>query len=373
MRENEKLVVQSISDVSNIKIHGRTSVNKHPLALFWTGSAIELNVKGAELWIEVEADYDMYEPWISILINSVPVSRQMLTAGRHWTCIFRGMSENVTKNVKIVRDVQAMSGDSVCSLIIHSVKFDGEFLPVEDRPYRIEFIGDSITSGEGSIGAKKEEDWISMWFSAVYNYTALTAVALDADYRVISQSGWGVLTSWDNNPRCNIPDYYEKVCGILKGENNVALGAQEENDFTSWQPDIVVVNLGTNDGAAFHCPEWKDPVTGESHKQRIKEDGGFHEDDLKAFEEAAEKFLLKIRKYNKKAYIIWAYGMLGVPMMPAIRRAVEIYSRHSGDGKVSVLELPDTTWETVGARQHPGALAHERAAETLTEYIKKLL
>ena len=37
---------------------------------------------GSELWIEVEADYDIYEPWINIVINSVPVSRQMLTSGK---------------------------------------------------------------------------------------------------------------------------------------------------------------------------------------------------------------------------------------------------------------------------------------------------
>ncbi|HWT75128.1 MAG TPA: SGNH/GDSL hydrolase family protein [Mobilitalea sp.] len=373
MKGNDKLRIQSVSEIEHIKLHGRGTGNLSPLTLFWTGSGIELNVKASELWVEVEADYDLYEPWISILINSVPVSRQMLTAGRYWICIFRGMNENIVKNVRIVRDIQAMSGDPGCMLQLHAVKCDGEFMPIEDKPYKIEFIGDSITSGEGAIGAKQEEDWIPMWFSSVYNYTAMTAAALNADYRVISQSGWGVLTSWDNNPKCNIPDYYEKVCGVLNGEKNKAQGAWEMNDFASWKPDVVVVNLGTNDGGAFHSPEWKDEATGETHKQRLKEDGTFQEEDLKAFEEAAVNFLIKLRKYNTNAQIVWAYGMLGIPMMPAIRRAVDAYAAKTGDKKVSVVELPDTTQETVGARQHPGAPAHEKAAEALTKHLKQLL
>jgi len=373
MNENEKLKVYSLSDIKNLKVHGRTTGGLTPLTLFWTGSAIELNVKGSELWIEVEADYDTYEPWISIVINSVPVSRLMLTVGRYWVCIFRGMNETTIKNVRIVKEVQAMSGDPSCSMQIHAVKSDGEFMPVETKPYKFEFIGDSITSGEGAIGAKAEEDWISMWFSAINNYSAMTADALNADYRIVSQSGWGVLTSWDNNPYANIPEYYEKVCGILTGEKNEALGAFKENDFTSWQPDIVVVNLGTNDGGAFYSPEWKDEATGKTHKQRLNEDGTFHEEDIKSFEQAAEKFLIKLRKYNEIANIIWVYGMLGLPMLPAIFRAVDAYTKKTGDKKVSVFQLPNTLDETVGARSHPGILAHEKAAKELTEYVKQML
>jgi len=302
-----------------------------------------------------------------------PVGRQMLPAGRYWIPVFRGMDEDTTKNIRIVRDVQAMSGDPNCSLQIHALKADGEFSPVEERPFKIEFVGDSITSGEGSFGAKAEVDWISMWFSALNNYATLTAEALNAEHRILSQSGWGVLTSWDNNPNFNMPDYYEKVCGVLSGEKNEALGAFEENDFDAWQPDVIVVNLGTNDGGAFYSPEWKEEATGRVFKQRLNEDGTFNEEDLASFENAAEAFLAKLRKYNKHAYIVWAYGMLGLPMMPSIYRAVSAYSKRTGDKKVSVFQLPNTTEETVGSRTHPGALSHEKAARELTGYLHQFL
>nr|WP_275440375.1 SGNH/GDSL hydrolase family protein [Paenibacillus sp. ACRRY] len=362
-----------MSEIQNLKVHGRTTEQRTPLTLFWTGSAIELRVTGSELWVEVESDYDIYEPWISILINGVPVSRQMVTAGRYWICVFRGMSEGTVKNVRIVKDVQAMSADPGCLLQFYALKSDGAFLPMEEKPYKIEFIGDSITSGEGAIGARAEEDWIPMWFSAIHNYTYMTAEAMNADYRVVSQSGWGVLTSWDNNPNNNIPDYYEQVCGLLAGENNQALGAGDQHDFESWQPDVVVINLGSNDGGAFQTPEWRDPVTGKVHKQRLNDDGSYHEEDLTAFENAVDRFLVKLRKNNPKAQLVWAYGMLGSPMMPAIYRAVDRYTKRTGDRMVSILQLPDTTEETIGARTHPGELSHRRAAETLAEYLQGIL
>lgn len=367
-----RLKTMPLSESAHLKVHGRTTGELSPLALFWSGSALELNVSGSELWVEVESDYSAYEPWISILINQVPISRMMVTSGRRWICIFRGMSEKVVKNVRIIRDVQAMSGDPECYLTVHGLKTDGELHPVEDKPMKIEFIGDSITSGEGAIGAKQEEDWISMWFSSVDNYAAMTAAALNAEYRIISQSGWGVLTSWDNNPHCNIPDYYSKICGVLTGERNAALGAGQENDFSAWQPDVVVINLGTNDGGAFNNPEWKDEVTEETHKQRMNADGTLHPEDVRAFEAAVIGFLSKLRKYNQNAQLVWTYGMLGNLMEPAIREALETYIAQTGDGKVSYVSLPDTTEATVGARWHPGKLSHEAAARALTEYIRKL-
>lgn len=373
MNGKDSCVTRKLSDVEQVKVHGRTTTRRDPLTLFWTGSAVEFNVTGSELWVEFEVDYETYEPWISVVINGASVSRQMLVRGRYWVCVFRGMNSTVAKNIRVVKDVQPMSADTRSVLQVHGVKSDGEFLPVADKLCSIEFIGDSITSGEGAIGAKSEEDWIPMWFSATYNYASLTAQTVNADYRIISQSGWGVLTSWDNNPHGNIPDCYEKVCGVLAGERNAALGAFDDYDFSTWQPHVVVVNLGSNDGGAFHSPEWRDEATGETHKQRLNEDGTYHREDLAAFEAAAVEFLVKLRRYNPQAHIVWAYGMLGMPMMPAIYRAVDAYEKNSGDRHVSIFQLPDTTDETIGARRHPGALAHARAADELAGYIKRLL
>ncbi|MGN0143854.1 MAG: SGNH/GDSL hydrolase family protein, partial [Clostridium sp.] len=326
----------------------------------------------SELWMDIEVDYDLYEQWISIEINGEFISRQMITKGSYSICIFRGMNNEKVKNVRIYKEVQPMNKDNNCIFLIHGLRTDGEFREIQDKKIKIEFIGDSISSGEGIIGAKQEEDWIPMFFGVIDNYAVKTAKKFDADFRIISQSGWGVLSSWDNNPNYALPKYYEQICGVVNGERNKQLGAWEPNDFNSWKPDFIVVNLGTNDGSAFTSPEWNDEFTNKKFKQHIDEDGNYNKNDVKRFEEAVIKFLCKIRKNNKDSKIIWAYGMLGTSMMEYIYHAVYEYKREYNDKNVYITQLSAITEETIGARKHPGKLNHQIASEQLFEFISSL-
>lgn len=74
---------------------------------------------------------------------------------------FRGMTPGKAKHVRLLKDVQAMHDDPAHLLQITGLEYaGGDFLPLPEPQYRLEFVGDSITSGEGAIGAKPEEDWV---------------------------------------------------------------------------------------------------------------------------------------------------------------------------------------------------------------------
>lgn len=363
-----------LNEVKELHVYGRTSGITQPLTLFWTASGIEVNVKATELWIEVEVDFDLYEPWISVTIDGAVVSRQMLVKGRYYLPIMRQMDADTMRNIRILREVQAMSADEKCMLRIHGIRMDGEFCPITPKAGKIEFIGDSITSGEGLVGARKEQNWNSMVFGTTRNYTVLTSDALNLDYHVISQSGWGTLSSWDGDPKCNIPAYYEKVCGLLTGEQNQNLGAFETYDFASWQPDVVVISLGTNDAGAFRQPsQYVDESTGKLFDQKMNEDGTFDADCVKRLQDAMVAFLGKVRYYNPAAHILWDYGMMDTALNDCIIEAVDRYSKANGDGNVTSLEMPIVTDETIGSRAHPGEECHRLFAEKLRPEIEKYL
>jgi lysophospholipase L1-like esterase len=317
--------------ISSAFIHklGRANVNGE---LHHSASGVRLNVKCAELWLSVTADYTANEPWLAVIINGAVISRFALPQGTSELLLFRGMNPDVAKEVTILRETQAMFND--CTATIDSFLTDdsGELLAVYERPLKIEVIGDSITSGEGAIGAALEQDWISAFFSAVNAFPWKLGEKLAAEVRVVSQSGFGVTCSWDGGKFGALPNFYGQA----------VLFRDEPYDFAAWQPDAIVVNLGTNDSGGNANPE--------------------------EFENAAFEFFRQIRTHNPKAHIVWAIGMIGKPFWTQLEHAIERF----GDENCSLIELPEVTPETVGARGHPGELCHEAAADVIAAHLRKV-
>lgn len=371
--ETKMISESAVGEINEIKIHGRTTDRRDPLTLFWTASGFEVNVTGSELWVEVESAYEVFEPWFSYTVNGDWIGRQMLPKGRYWVPLFRGMSPEPVKNVRFYKDLQAMSDDGESFIHIHALRYDGEFLPVKEKERKVEFIGDSITSGEGTFGAKEETDWIPMFFSVQRGYAHLTAKALDAEYRIFSQSGFGIHHGWDNNLHSALPRFYREVCSIMPGETCRKLGGAEKWNFESWQPDVVVINLGTNDVSGFKQPMWTDEKTGESYKAHCEADGSMSGEDLALIREGVKNFLTVVRECNPEALIIWCYGMLGYELQETLLDAIAAYRRESGDCHVCYLSLPEAKGDTLGSREHPGYPNHQQAAGLLANFIQDKL
>lgn len=359
----------SLRALPQVRLLGRRPECSGPVPLFHTASGLECIFTGSELTLCLEAGFSLYEPWISVELNGAWIARFPVQAGRSEVTLFRGMTPGVPKHIRVLKDVQAMHDDPDHYLLLTGLRFpDGDFQPLPQPAYRLEFIGDSITSGEGAIGAKGEEDWVSPFFSAVNHYARMTADALGAEWRIVSQSGWGLLSSWDNDPHRRVMAYYDTICGLAAGPHNAALGAQQPYRFDAWPADAVILNLGTNDNNAMDNPPWTDPATGQAYAQRPTPE------HLAALEQSAVDALKQVRARNPQAWIIWAFGMLGEGRMDAIlRAAVARVQAETGDEKIRYLSLPAATSETLGARQHPGVKCHAQAAQVLTSYLQSIL
>lgn len=356
---------------SNLRPLGRTVWSDDALALFWTGSGIECMTDSSELWLEMRADFDQYEPWISVELDGAWFLRMPVPKGESRVCLFRGLTTRRPRRVRILKDVQPMQADPSHLLLFTAMAAERDFLPLPAPACRLAFIGDSITSGEGALGPQQEEDWVSALFSAENNYAKLTADALGAEFQIVSQSGWGVLSGWDNNPTHTLPRIYPFVCGPAEGAGNIALGAHQPYDFTSWKADAVIINLGTNDDGAFNNPQWTGPH-GEHFQQHLLEDGSYAPADAARLRGAVVDFLGTVRRANPTAKMVWAYGMLGHRLAPVLIQALEEYRAVSGD-EVTFCLLPDTPAQALGARQHPGIASHRAAADVLIQTLHKLL
>ena len=182
----EQLTTATLTQLPQVRALGRHT-GRDPLTLFWTASGIELEFTGSDLWVDLFADYVVVEPWVSVELNGAWVARFAVNPGKSRVCLFRGMTPGKAKHVRLLKDVQAMHDDPAHLLQITGLEYaDGEFLPLPEPVYRLEFVGDSITSGEGAIGAKPEEDWVGAFFSAENHYGRLTADALGAEIALLA-------------------------------------------------------------------------------------------------------------------------------------------------------------------------------------------
>lgn len=372
-----------LNEIENKRILGRSTgdagKSDKPLTLFWGAAALELNVKAKEVWIKVSSLYDTYEPWIAVEVNGFPTSRFMVHSGdAQWICVAANLNCDKENLITIYKDTQPMTGEAHHSLFIHEVGLSDEgcFCPLKSRKGKIEFVGDSITSGEGLAGGPDEGDWITQWFCASKTYAVQTAKALDYDWSVLSQCGWGICWGWDGNRNSVMPPHYNEVCSVMWGDYQNSLGADEKFDFKDGS-DLVVINLGTNDNGAFSQAPWKDE-NGVEHVLSLDEKGKASEKDGQIIADTVGKFLTNVRKCNPRAKIIWVWGMITLNAAPdCIKAGIEKYKNESKDNKVYTLlldsmEALEVNLDDKGSRGHPGPKTHKAAAEALVKFIKTL-
>ena len=343
-----------LNETDSYVLFGRNSVNENGIALFWTGSAMEFNIKASCLYVHIDCGYDNSELMLDIIIEGERTQKIVLEKGLHRYQVFAGMNTEMPVRVRLVRDTQCMTDEKKHYLVIKKLESDGEFVKKPEYDIQMEFIGDSLTSGEG-CGLTKRAEWIPVVFDATENYAYKVAQILSARYSVLSQSGWGLYASYDADTTHNLPNFYDQICGTVNDATAInEFGAHEKWDFSNQELDFVVINLGTNDGSGMKAGK-----IGEK-------------EFLAGFRKKAIGFLKTIRNHNRSCTILWVYGMLGTDMEGYIKEAIDAYKKETGDSRVEYLRLAECKGEDLGVRYHPTPAAHEKAAKNIAEHIQSL-
>lgn len=228
--------------------------------------------------------------------------------------------------------------------IIGYVEFVGLYCeslskPSNQHKRKIEFIGDSITSGMGSFMSDIPCD-SGTWYdqhSAWYSYASITARKLQADYHLTSESGIGLIRSCCDKP-ITMPGVFNKV--------NIANDSIVWN-FSRFQPDVVSICLGQNDGI---------------------------QDSLQ-FTSAYIKFISTVRQAYPSTQII----CLTSPMADAkLRKALSNYldgivqyCRAQGETKIAMHTFQKSY--NAGCGAHPDKAQHMQIADELAAYLKQVM
>ena len=223
---------------------------------------------------------------------------------------------------------------------------------------KIEFIGNSITCGYGNEGLKKEEGFDYATENHYYSYASITARNLEAQHWVVARSGIGAYRNYagpkTGNPESNMLAQYEYVGYAWKPDlRKEATFLNEKWDFRRYQPDVVCINLGTND---LSTPNY----------------------DLQLLKQNYQKLLKMVRQHNPKAKIVFLTGtMLGkkesdIQLQMLDEIAAE--AKKAGDQEVYRFDMtPISGNEWYGNDYHPNIYQDEKMAGELTAYLRGLM
>lgn len=332
---------------------GRTTNDGDTLYASYSLSGIEFEMEGTLCDVTLTTDGERFDDdrkaYAVVTRNddADDTWRFRLEDGTHTYRIFQ--SETPQK-VKI--RLEKLSESAMGSMGIERIKTISYFepTPTEEKPLKIQFVGDSITCAYGIEGADESSPFNTAEENPLIGYANLTAESLSADKELISWSGIGAVSCCTS--KVGVKEDFVLIGDLYKTEdlNFDNVHAREPVMFVrkNHAPDIVVVNIGTND--YFYTGDIPELIS--------------------EFVECYYDLLTEIRRQNPDADIICTLGVLGSQLMPEIERCAERF-KEEFDENIYTLEfdLQDTINDGMGAKYHPSAKTHKKMADRLTEFI----
>jgi lysophospholipase L1-like esterase len=302
----------------------------------WSASAVQMRFRGTALNAKLkESGRDVLE----VVIDGKPAGVVPLKPDSELYRVADKLDDGEHR-IELVKRTEASQG---------TIQFEGfqlpqgaGLLPLPKRPSRrIEVIGDSISCGYGNEGKNQNEHFSPATENAYLTYGAIAARALDAEYVCIAWSGRKMA------PDNTVGEVYDRA---LPQDPTSAW------DFSQWVPDVVVINLATNDF-------------------------GKDNPDKETWTKAYEAFIARVRKNYPKAEIYCATGSMMSDSWPPEHRALSTlksylktiveFEKQAGDTHVRTIDFePQDQKNGLGSDWHPNIKTHEIMATALASALQ---
>lgn len=329
----------------------------------WTCSGFEIEFIGTYLEVELLAfgsdnvppETGKNWPWVGLFIDDEeePVNRFEACKEKDWYTLFK--SEVAEKHkIKIVK----LSENSMGKVGMAKFKLEGEIAaPLKKSPsFKLEFIGDSITCGYGNEVEDRDAPFLTKEENGWNTYGAITSRLLNAEYHIVSMSGISVSKGSIENMPLAMDEVYEYTDRLYEERIGKSSDFQKW-DFTSYVPDAIIINLGTNDVNAVKL------ATDKKTEEQL-------------FEENYMRFLKNVRRLNgPEAIICCTLGPLDYYLYDNIHMVVDSYKQQTKDSRIHSFKYGGVIqWEEgVGAVGHPTAKTHLRMSKELSFRLSELL
>lgn len=209
----------------------------------WSGVYIQFSFRGTDCAVKMD---DTGHNYYNVFVDDQP-SKTIDVKSDTTIVIAKNIGTHIHK-IRIYKRTEGSQGTGSFKGIM--ISENGEMLSWKDVPDRkIEFVGNSITCGYGTEGLSKSERFKPSTENNYLSYAPIMARAFQADYHIIAHSGMGVVRNYGYKEKVSpnaMPDRFNRVFD----EQELPLW-----NFRLWKPDVVVINLGTNDFSTQPFPD----------------------------------------------------------------------------------------------------------------------
>lgn len=340
------------ADADHVRPIGRTYNARGACWFSYSGCGVEFRCNGTSLSLTMLVENgdeleERHKPRIAVFVNDEMVVDTALEDAVQTVAVpfYAFDNEAVVRVVKLSESMFSCVG-------ISDIRLYGsmDIFPTERSKRVIEFIGDSITAGFGVDHEKRKGEFSTRTENYSKTYAYLTAETLGAEGYGIAYSGYGVVSGWTSTGKINDANvlgkhYTKAVEGITVG------GVTPAWYFEAPLPDLIVINLGTNDHT--YC----------TTKARCKE-----------FEKAYKQLLKLVCEKNPGVPVVCILGDMNDTMYPHIEKAVASFAEKHTEATVFCTPIDFNMAELgVVLHGHPTAESNEHAAEELSAYLWKNL
>ncbi|MFO7868692.1 MAG: GDSL-type esterase/lipase family protein [Bacteroidales bacterium] len=217
---------------------------------------------------------------------------------------------------------------------------NSEFEPVVTPKLSLLYIGNSITCGYGNEAVHADEEFSARTENAYMSYAAIAARILEASYHLIAYSGKGIYRNWADT-------VFKQDCMPEIFNRTYALKPSPQWNHAAYVPDVIIINLGTND---FSPPLGADKTTFVSEYIQFLQ-------DLMQHYHAVPIVLISSQMLGgdeRKKQILWLH---------------EIQSKMASD-LVSVCELSQQGDVGFGADWHPNRAQNKINSAELVNFLQ---
>lgn len=288
----------------------------------WSGTGFHTRLLGARLDVTLDGAAGVF---FEVSVDGQPSSVLETQGGEASYTLVDGLAGE--HDVSVVRLNEGFFGDVALVAVTPGA---GDALVETPSPFthRVELIGDSITCGYGVLGPDAFCSFSGETESVSATYGAIAARNVGAEARFIAYSGKGVFQNYGGDQVELMPELWLRTL----------TNQPDAWDFDAWQPEAVVINLGTNDFSA--------PIT----------EGEF----VAAYVDLLDAVRLR---YPSALVFAVTWDIWGAPESSWVEDAVLM----TGDAGLRVLTFTLDAADGFGCDYHPSLTTHAKLGAQLTQ------